>query len=150
MVLGWEDSCATVAGVFLFVVHRQHRHSRNLRVRREKGPDVQHGAERNVPQIRRCAVITDNAVGEHGEGMRRVSEILARTLHADAATAIGMIHEHQFAPIGERFFQRWKLPRLGAEGFTFTFGIGGAWEQGHAEVERSDPLRKLGNSKRRS
>ena len=115
VVLGGCDAGATVARGFLSVVDRQHRHGGDLRVRREKGPDVQHGAERDVPQIRRCAVIADDAVGQHGEGVRGVSEIRALPLHAKAAAAVGMIHEHQFAAIGVRLFQRRKLPRLGPE-----------------------------------
>ena len=115
VVLGGCRAGAAVARVLLPVVDRQHRHGGDLGVRREKGPDVQHGAERDVPEIRRCAVIADDAVGEHGEGVRGVSEIRARPLHADAAAAVRMIHEHEFAPVGVRLFQRRKLPRFGPE-----------------------------------
>ena len=73
------------------------------------------------------------------KGCGIVSEKHPRSLNTNAAATIGMIHEHQFAAIRERFFQRGKLPRLGAEGFAFTFGVGGTREQGHAEVERGDP-----------
>ena len=74
VVLGGGGAGATVARVLCPVVDRQHRHGGDLWVRREKGSDVQHRAERDIPEIRRCAVIADDAVGKHGEGVRRVSE----------------------------------------------------------------------------
>ena len=137
VVLGGCRAGAAVARVLLPVVDRQHRHGGDLGVRREKGPDVQHGAERDVPQIRRCAVIADDAVGEHGEGVRSVSEIRARPLHADAAAAVGMIHEHEFAPVRVRLFQRRKLPRFGPE--RLVGGGGGAREPGEAEAQSREP-----------
>ena len=76
---------------------------------------MHHSAERYVAQVRWCAVIADDAVGQHGEGMGIVSKKHPRSLHADAAAAVGMIHEHQFASIRERLFQRGKLPRLWPE-----------------------------------
>ncbi len=118
VVRGGCDTGATImARVHVLVVDRQHRHGGNLRVGREEGPDVQHGAERDVAQIRRCAVIPDDAVGKHGEGVRIVSVKFTRPLHADAAAAVGMVHEHKFAPVGVRLFERGKLPRFGPEGF---------------------------------
>ena len=62
-------------------------------------------AERDVPEIRRCAMIADDAVREHGEGMRDRTERSLVPLHTDAAAAIGMIHEDKFAPVGVRLFQ---------------------------------------------
>ena len=51
VVLGGEDArTAVVVGVLRFAIHRQDRHDRGLRVRREKGADVKHGAERDVAQ----------------------------------------------------------------------------------------------------
>jgi hypothetical protein len=113
VVLGGGDAGATVVvRVLLLAIDRQHRHGGSLRVRREESADMQHGAERDVPQVRRCAVITHDAVGQHGEGMRVVAEKHARSLHADAATAVRMIHEDEFATVGVRFFQWRELARL--------------------------------------
>jgi hypothetical protein len=47
--------------------------------------------------------------------MRIVAEKHARPLHADAAAAVRMIHEDEFAAVGVRFFQRRELSRFGAE-----------------------------------
>ena len=49
MILGGKDSRATVARVFLFIVHRQHRHNRNLWVRWKKSTEMQHSAEGDIP-----------------------------------------------------------------------------------------------------
>ena len=62
-------------------------------------------------------MIANDAVGEHGKGVRRVAEVSAFTLDTETATAVGMIHEDQFAAVGVRLFQRWKLPRYGPERF---------------------------------
>ena len=50
-------------------------------------------------------------------GVRIVSVEFTQPLHADAAAAVGMVHEHKFAPVEVSLFQRGKLPRLGPEGF---------------------------------
>jgi hypothetical protein len=83
---------------------RQHRHGRGLGVRWQESADVHHSAERDVSQIRRRAVITHNSIGQQGEGLRIVSVELARSFDTYAATAVCMVHEDQFAPIGVCFF----------------------------------------------
>ena len=84
-------------------------------VRREKGPDIQDRAERDIPEIRRRAMITNHAVRKHGEGVRGISKELARGLHTEAAAAVRMVHERKHTPVGVRPFQRGKLPRFGPE-----------------------------------
>ena len=141
VVLGGEDSCASiVVRINFLTLHWQNGHGRIFRVRWEKGVDVQYGSEGNIPEIRRCAVITNDAVGQHGEGVRIISEKLSIPLHTDAASAVGMIHEDKLATIGVRPFQRREFSCLGSKRFAtdFTFGVGGARE-GNAEVERGDP-----------
>ena len=56
--------------------------------------------------------------------MRIIPKELSLPLHADAAAAIGMIHENQFAAIGVRLFERGEFFRFGAE--RFVFGDNGA------------------------
>jgi hypothetical protein len=77
---------------------------------------MQHGAERDVPQVRRCTVIVDDTIRKHGKRVRIVPEKHAGSLHSNAAPAVRMIHKHKFAPIGVRLFQRRKLSRLGTKG----------------------------------
>ena len=64
---------------------------------------------------------------------------LANTLgsFAKAAATVGVIHEHQFPPVGVRLFQRRKFPRLGPE--RLVVGGCGRCEQGNTEVQRGDP-----------
>ena len=109
------DEDGVVLGGLGGVSVRDDRDGGDLRVRREKGPDVQDSAERDIPEIRRRAVIADHAVGKHGERVRGISEKLARRLHTEAATAVRMVHEREHSPVGVRLFQSVKLPRLGPE-----------------------------------
>ena len=135
MVLGGGGAGATVMPcIFIFVVNRQNRHGGDLRVRRKKGPDVQHSAERDVSEIRRSAVVPDDTAGKHGEGLRVVSEKFTRPLHADAAASVGMIHEDEFAPVGVRLFQRGKFPGLGTEWLVCDGLV--PWQQQDAHEER--------------
>ena len=106
---------------------RDDRHGGGLRVRREKGPNIHDGAKRDVPKIRRCAAIADYAVGEHGEGMRFVSEVLPVIRHTEAAAAVRMVHKHEFATVGVRLFERGKLPRFGPEDFSSWFLVLRSW-----------------------
>jgi hypothetical protein len=98
------------------IVDGQGRHGGGLRVWRQKRADMQHGAQWNVPQIGRCAVITHDGIRQQRERMRRGEAEDARGCHAKAAAAIRMIHKDEFAAVGVRFFQRRELPRFGAEG----------------------------------
>ena len=116
VVLGGGDAgAAIVVAVSFLVVHWQHRHGRELRVRRKKGPHVKHRAEWDVPQVGRGTVIADDAIGKQGEGVWVVAEEHPGRLHSDAASAIGMIHEDKFASVGVRFLQGGKLPCFGTE-----------------------------------
>jgi hypothetical protein len=99
------------------IVDRQDRHGGGLRVWRQKRADMQHGAQWNVPQVRRCAVITHDGIRQQRERMRSGEAEDAQGRHANAATSIRMIHKDEFAAVGVRFFQRRELPRFGAEGF---------------------------------
>ena len=75
VILGGEDaSAAVVVGVRFFAIDGQDWHSGGLGVGREESVDVHHGAERDVAQIGGCAMIADDAIRQHGEGMRVVAE----------------------------------------------------------------------------
>jgi hypothetical protein len=76
------------------------------------------------PPVRRDSARCRKAAWRRDAG---VAEKHARSLHADAATAVRMIHEDEFAAIGVRFFQRRELPGFGAEGFGSLFLVLGAW-----------------------
>jgi hypothetical protein len=127
VVLGGRDSFATVAGGFVFVVDRQHRHGGGLWIRRKKGAEVQHRAERDVPQIRRCAVITHDGIRQQSERIRGIPEVGAFSRNAHTAAAVGMIHEDEFATVGVCFFQRGELSRFRAENLSSWFFVPGAW-----------------------
>jgi len=116
VVLGGGDANAAImAGVLRLAINRQHRHDRSLRIRRQKGAYMQHGAKRNVAQIRRCAQIAHDAIRQQGEGMRVITVKLARSRHAETAAPVRVIDEDEFATVGMRFLQRRKLSGLGAE-----------------------------------
>ena len=68
-------------------------------------------------------MITDHAIGQHGEGVRIVAEKHARSLHANAAAPVRMIHENKFTVVGVRLFQRRKLSRFGAEDLSSWFFV---------------------------
>ena len=78
---------------------------------------MQNGSQGNIPQIRRGIVVADYAIRKQSEWMGVVSVKFARSLNAEATTAVGVIYEDEFAPVGMGLFQRWKLPRYGPEGF---------------------------------
>ena len=65
--------------------------------------DVHHGAEWDVTQIGRCAMIANNAIRQHGEWMRIIAEKHAGSLHTDAATTIRVIDEDEFTTVGVGF-----------------------------------------------
>jgi hypothetical protein len=46
-----------------------------------------------------------------------LKEHLGASLHADAAAAVDVIDEDEFAPVSMRFFKWRELARFGAEGF---------------------------------
>ena len=137
MILSREYSRAAVTfRVYLLVVHWQNRNGRDRRVWRKKSVDVQYGPERNIPQIRRRPLVMGDAVGEHGKGVRIVSEELSFSLNADATTTVCMIHEDKFAAIGVRLFERREFPRLGAEGFVLGDCCVRTENQEESEAER--------------
>ena len=122
VVFGGQDTGTTIViGVPRLVVDGQHRHGRNLRIGREIGEDVQHGAERDVAQIGRCTMIAHEAVGQQGEGVWVVAKKHAGSLHPDAAAAVRMVDEHEFTPVGIGFFQRGKFSRFGPENLGLLF-----------------------------
>ena len=97
---------------------------------------MHHGAERKIAEFRRSAVIPDDPIRQHGEGVRIISVELAIPLHTDAATPVGMIHEHKFAPVGVRLFQRREFSRLGSEGLVGEVEGSAEEEQRKSEAER--------------
>ena len=137
VIFSGVNARAAVARVLLSAVNRQHGYGRGLRIGRKKAAGVHHRAERNIPQIRRSPVIADNSIRQHCKRVRCVSEIGPLSLNAKAATAIGMIHEHQFAAISERFFERREFSWFGAEGLVVSGCCICKHEQ--AEVERGTP-----------
>jgi hypothetical protein len=127
VILGRRDAFAAVARGLVAVIDGQHRHHRGFRIRRQEAADVHHRAERDVPQVRRSPVVSDDPIRQQGEGMRRVAEVGALALHAKAAPAVRVIDEDEFAAKRERFFQGRKLPRLGAEDFGHLFRVLRSW-----------------------
>jgi hypothetical protein len=83
VVLGWPIGRSFLAN----------RHDRSLGIWREKGANVQNGAERNISEIGRRAVLAYQTVRKHREGMRRVAEELTRGFHTEAAAAISVVDE---------------------------------------------------------
>lgn len=138
MVLGGCGSCAPVmADVLLLVVHRQYRHRGGLRIRREIAPDVHHCTKRDVAKIRRSPVIPDDTIWKHGKGLWVISVKLPIPRDTETSTAVGMIHEDQFPPVGVGLFDRWKLTRLGAEDFrAWFFGGCSRVYNGHTNEDR--------------
>ena len=126
MVLGRLDAGRFGEEFFLRrAVERQDRDGRDAGVGREKCPDVQHGAERDVTEIRRCTVILDDAEGQHGERVGWVIVESARRLHTDAATAVRSVHEDELPSIRIRLLQGRKLPHLRPERLGLRFRSGG-------------------------
>jgi hypothetical protein len=62
--------------------------------------------------------------------VRIVAEKHAGSLHADAAAAVRVIHEDDFATVGEGFFKRRELAYFGAEG--------GVLGDGNSREQRED------------
>ena len=91
------------------------RHTGNRGIRRKKAADVHHRAKRDVPEIGGGAVVADDAVGQHGKGVRSTSEEHLPACHADAAAAVRMIHDGQLSAVGLRLFERGELPRHGTK-----------------------------------
>ena len=115
MVLGREDTdTAVVVGITVFAVDRQDGHGRELGVRRQIGRDVQDGAERDVAEFGRCAMVTHHPVGEQGEGMRVVAAEDADAEHTDATAAVDMVDEHELSAIGVSFGQLREFAGFGA------------------------------------
>jgi hypothetical protein len=54
---------------------------------------MHHRSQRDIPEIRRFAVIANDAVGQHGKWVRADEPEFTIALYANAATAVGMIHE---------------------------------------------------------
>ena len=94
VILGRCRSGTCVTHFLCSIVDWQYRYGRNLWVRRKKGPNMQHRAQRDISEIRRCAVIADNTVGEHSKRGWADEPKFSFRLYTDAAAAIGMIHEH--------------------------------------------------------
>ena len=88
---------------------------------------VHHGAERDISEIRWRTVIADDAIREHGKGARGGGVEQLSASHADAAAAIGMVHERELAVIGFGLLQRGKFPLIGAEGNDRLFLVPGSW-----------------------
>ena len=138
MILGGEDAdTTTVVRVIVLAVNREHRNGGSHRVGWQKRPEVQHGAERDVPQIGRCAVIADHAVREHGERMGIVPAKHTHSLHAKTASAVRVIDKHEFATVGVRFFQSRELSGLGTE--DFVGGECGGYEHANSHAQRHEP-----------
>jgi hypothetical protein len=76
---------------------------------------MQEGAEWNIPQIGWSTMVADDPIGEHCEGMRRVSKKLTRAYDPKASTAVGMIQKGENAPIGNGLFQRRELACFGTK-----------------------------------
>ncbi len=93
------------------------RHCRELGIWWQIETTVEHGAERDVPQIRRRAVIPHDPIGQHGKGVRSRGVEQLSASHADAAATVRMIDEHKLAVVGLRLFQWRKLTGFGAERF---------------------------------
>ena len=97
---------------------------------------MQNGSQGNVPQIRRRIVVADYAIRKQSEWMWVVSVKFARSLNAEAATAVGVVYEDELAAVGVGFFNRRELSWFGAEGFFI--GISEHSEQGRAECQRGE------------
>ena len=105
---------------------------------------MQNGSQRNIPQIRRRIVVADYAIRKQSEWMGVVSVKFARSFDSEAATAVGVVYEDEFAAVGVGFFNRWELSRFRAEGFFI--GIGEHSEYGHAECQHGETLAGLNSS----
>ena len=105
MVFGRGCAFATVACGLVAVVDWQHGYGGELGFRGEKAPGMEHGSDGNIPQTCRCTMIANDAIGQHGEGMRLVSKVLAFPLYADAPSPVGMVYENEFSTIGMGLFK---------------------------------------------
>ncbi|MGY8712492.1 MAG: hypothetical protein ACKVJ1_01310 [Verrucomicrobiia bacterium] len=62
-------------------------------------------------------MVTDHAVRKQSEGVGGVAVKLARSFHADTASAVRVVHEDKFSSVGVGFFYRWELSCLGSVRF---------------------------------
>ena len=76
---------------------------------------MQHRPERDVPQVRRGAVIPYHAVREHRERVRFGAAKDARPLDADGAPTVGVVDKREFSPVSMGFLDRRKLAGLRTE-----------------------------------
>jgi hypothetical protein len=102
---------------------------------------MEHGSERYIAQICRCAVIPDDAVGQHGKWTGRREAEDPCGLNAKAAPAVHVIREDEFTTVGLRFFQGRELSGFGAERFIG----GGVREQQEADAQA---IEKVSHGKR--
>ena len=84
---------------------------------------MQDGAQGNVPQIRRCAVVANDGVGEQGEGMRAVESEGVCRLNPETAPAVCVIYKNQLPAVSARLFKRRKSARLWAENLGCIFSL---------------------------
>ena len=128
MVLRREDAdAAVVVGIPVFAVDWQDGHGRELGVRRQVGRDVHDGAERDIAQVGRRAVIADHAVGQHRERVRVVTTEDANAEDTEAAAAVDVIDEHEFAPVGVGFREFRELAGFRAVGTRCLFLVLCSW-----------------------
>ena len=98
---------------------------------------MEHGADGNVPQTGRRTLIANDAIGQHGEGVRRVAEVGALTLDTKTAAAVGVVDKGQFTAEAMRLSERGEFSCLRTERFFLGARIGN--EKANTEVQRSDP-----------
>ena len=110
MVLGRGGADAGVAEFLQAIVDRQDGHGGNLRIRREKGMGIHDRAQWNVSKIGGGVMIANHAVGQHRKRGWASETEPAVPLDPNAAAAVGVIHESQFALVGMGLFQRGKFP----------------------------------------
>ena len=103
------------------------RHRGELGVRWQIKEPVQHGPERDIPEVRGRAVIADHTIGEQGEGNRGGAVHQLSTGHAEAAAAIGMVHEGELSGVGFGLFRKRELSRHRAVNFRCTFLVLSSW-----------------------
>ena len=106
MVLGRCGADAGVAEFLQAIVDRQDGHGGNLWIRREIGLHVHDCAQWNVSKIGGGVMIANHAVGQHRKRGWASETEPAVPLDPNAAAAVGVIHESQFALVGMGLFQR--------------------------------------------
>ena len=88
---------------------------------------------RNVPQIRRSAVIANDRIGQQRERMRCRGAEYPWGLQAKTSPTIRMIDEDQLAAIRVRFFQRRELAGHGTKWLVCGMRSGGEHRDYHAQ-----------------